>query len=156
MAKKKKDTKLMFRNKRAYFDYDISDKYEAGIMLQGTEVKSIRDGKVSLVGSFCYFNSDNELFIKDMDIAVYDEGSYNNHEPKRDRKLLMHKKELIKLKAKYDERGFSVIPLRLYPNERNIFKVEIGLAKGRKKSDKRDYIRDREIKREMKDLLGKG
>jgi SsrA-binding protein len=156
MSKKKKDTRLVFRNKRAYFDYEISDKYEAGIMLQGTEVKSIRAGKVSLVGSFCYFNSDGELFIKDMDIAIYEEGSYNNHEPKRERKLLMHKKELVKLKAKFDERGFSVIPLRLYPNERNIFKVEIGLAKGRKKQDKRDYIKDRETKREMKDALGRG
>lgn len=154
MAKKKTDTKLMFRNKRAYFDYEISEKFEAGIMLQGTEVKSIRDGKISLVGSFCYFNSDGELFIKDMDIATYDDGSYNNHEPKRDRKLLMHKKELAKLKAKTDEKGFGLIPLRLYPNVRNIFKVEIALAKGRKKGDKRQYIQDREVKREMKDAMG--
>jgi SsrA-binding protein len=155
MAKKKKDTRLMFRNKRAYFDYEISDKFEAGIMLQGTEVKSIRDGKVSIVGSFCYFNSDGELFIKDMDIAIYEEGSYNNHEPKRERKLLMHKKELTKLKEKTTERGLTLIPLRLYPNSRNIFKVELGLAKGRKKGDKRDYIKDREVKREMKDAMGR-
>jgi len=155
MSKKKKDTKLVFRNKRAYFDYEVTDKFEAGIQLQGTEVKSIRDGKVSIVGSFCYFNSDCELFIKDMDIAIYEEGSYNNHEPKRERKLLMHKKELIKLKEKFDEKGFSVIPLRLYPNSRNIFKVEIGLAKGRKKGDKRSYIQEREINREMKDALGR-
>ena len=153
MSNKKKDTRLMFGNKRAYFDYEISDKYESGIMLTGTEVKSIRDGKVSLVGSFCYFNSDGELFLKDMDIAIYDEGSYNNHEPKRERKLLMHKKELVKLKAKFDEKGFSVIPLRLYPNSRNIFKIEIGLAKGRKKGDKRSYLKDREVNREMKDAM---
>lgn len=150
MNKKKKDTRLVFRNKRAYFDYEISDKMEAGIILQGTEVKSIRDGKVSLVGSFCYFNSDGELFIKDMDIAIYEEGSYNNHEPKRDRKLLMHKRELVKLKAKFDEKGFSVIPLKLYPNERNVFKVELGLAKGRKKGDKRSYITEREEKKKIK------
>jgi len=154
MAKKKKNTKLVFRNKRAFFDFEITDKFEAGIQLQGTEVKSIREGKVSLVGSFCYFNN-GELFIKDMDIAVYDEGSYNNHEPKRERKLLMHKKELEKLKEKTDEKGFALVPLRLYPNNKNIFKVEIGLAKGRKKVDKRDYIKDREIKREMKDAMGK-
>jgi len=152
---KKKKQPLVFRNKRAYFDYEISEKYEAGIILVGTETKSIRNSKISLVGSFCYFNSDGELFIKDMDIAIYEDGSYNNHEPKRDRKLLMHKKELIKLKAKYDEKGFSVIPLRLYPNERNIFKVEIGLAKGRKKGDKRSYIQEREINREMKDVMGR-
>ena len=155
MAKKKKDTRLMFRNKRAYFDYEISDKFEAGIMLQGTEVKSIRAGKVSLIGSFCYFNSDGELFIKDMDIAIYEEGSYNNHEPKRERKLLMHKKELTKLKEKTDERGLTLIPLRLYPNSRNIFKVELGLAKGRKKGDKRSYIQEREVNREMKDAMGR-
>lgn len=155
MGKKIKDKKLIFRNKRAFFDYDITDKIEAGIQLQGTEVKSIREGKVSLVGSFCYFLNDTELFIKDMDIAVYDEGSYNNHEPKRERKLLLHKKELEKLKIKTDERGFAIIPLRLYPNDRNIFKMEIGIGKGRKKADKRDYIKDREITREMKDALGR-
>jgi SsrA-binding protein len=152
---KKKEHKLVFKNKRAYFDFEIHDKYEAGIMLKGTEVKSIRNSKVSLVGSFCYFNEDGELFIKDMDIAIYDEGSYNNHEPKRERKLLMHKKELIKLKAKFDEKGFALIPLQLYPNEKNIFKLEIGLAKGRKMTDKRDYIRSREIDREIKDIMGK-
>ena len=154
MSSKKKINTLMFRNKRAYFDYDISEKFESGIMLYGSEVKSIRDSKVSLVGSFCYFNSVGELFIKDMDIAIYDDASYNNHDPKRDRKLLMHKKELVKLKAKTDEKGFGLIPLRLYPNERNIFKVEIALAKGRKKADKRSYLKEREVKREMKDAMG--
>lgn len=152
---KKKKQPLVFRNKKAYFDYEIFEKYEAGIILVGTETKSVRNSKVSIVGSFCYFNSDGELFIKDMDIAIYEEGSYNNHEPKRERKLLMHKKELVKLKAKTDERGFALVPLKLYPNSRNIFKLEIGLAKGRKKGDKREYIKDREIKREMKDAMRK-
>ena len=150
---KKKITKnLMFRNKRAYFDYEITEKYEAGIVLVGTEIKSIRNSKTSIVGSFCYFNSDGELFIKDMDIAIYEEGSYNNHEPKRERKLLMHKRELNKLKSKIEEKGFTIIPLRFYPNSNNIFKIEIGLAKGRKTSDKRDYIKEREIKRELEDV----
>ncbi|MFW6226243.1 MAG: SsrA-binding protein SmpB [bacterium] len=152
MAKNKKDTKLMFRNKRAYFDYEVYDKYEAGIMLQGTEVKSIRNGNASLIGSFCYFN-EGELFVKDMDISTYEEGSYNNHEPKRDRKLLMHKGELNKLIEKTSERGFAIIPLKMYPNDKNIFKVEIALVKGRKKVDKREYIKEREIKREMKDAM---
>ena len=147
---KKKKQPLVFRNKRAYFDYEISEKYEAGIILVGTETKSIRNSKVSLVGSFCYFNSDGELFIKDMDIAIYEEGSYNNHEPKRERKLLMHKKELAKLKKRTDERGLTLIPLRLYPNSRNIFKVELGLAKGRKKGDKRLYVAEREEKKKIK------
>lgn len=154
MAKKKLNT-LVFKNKKAYFDYEISEKFEAGIILTGTEVKSIREGKVSLVGTYCYFKNDSELFIKEMDIALYEEGTYNNHEPKRERKVLMHKKELAKLKAKTDERGFSLIPLKLYPNASNIFKVEIGLAKGRKKADKRDYIRDREINRDLKDAMKK-
>lgn len=152
---KMKDKRLLFKNRRAYFDYEISEKYEAGIILIGTEVKSIRESKISLVGSFCYFNEDGELFIKDMDIAIYENGSYNNHEPKRDRKLLLHKKQLEKLKEKFDVKGHSIIPLRLYPNDKNIFKVEIALAKGRKNGDKREYIKDREIKREIKDAMGR-
>ena len=144
---------LVFKNRKVYFDFEILEKIEAGIMLTGTEIKSVRNGKVNINGSFGVF-IDNELYIKGINIAIYDEGSYNNHDPKRDRKLLMHKKELVKLKAKTDEKGFGLIPLRLYPNERNIFKVEIALAKGRKKADKRSYLKEREVKREMKDAMG--
>lgn len=153
MTKKKKKDTLVFKNRKVYFDYEILNKFEVGIVLQGTEVKSIRNGKVSLVGTYCYFNDKNELLIKDMDIAIYDEGSYNNHDTKQDRKLLMHKHELLKLREKYDEKGYSIVPLKLYPNERNIFKLEIGLAKGRKTYDKRKYIADRENKRELKDIM---
>ena len=145
-----KITNKEFKNKRVFFDYEIIEKYEAGIVLQGTEVKSLRDGKISLNGSFCNFN-DSELFVRGIDISMYKEGSYNNHFPKRDRKLLLHKKELKKLKIKIEEKGLTIVPIRLYTNEFNIFKLEIGLAVGRKDFDKRNYIQERDSKREMKE-----
>lgn len=152
MSKKEKNKSGVFRNKRVFFDYEILEKIEAGIILTGTEIKSIRNGKVSINGSFCVFNN-NELFLKSADIAIYDEGSYLNHDPKRDRKLLLHKKELKKLKIKLEEKGLTIVPIRLYPNENNIYKLEIGLAKGRKNADKRSYIKDRETKKELKEFI---
>jgi len=143
---------LVFKNRKVYFDFEILEKIEAGIMLTGTEIKSVRNGKVNINGSFGVF-IDNELYIKGIDIAIYDEGSYNNHDPKRDRKLLLHKKQLNKLKIKLDEKGLTIVPTKLYANERGIIKLEIGVAKGRKKGDKREYIRERDSKREMKDFL---
>jgi SsrA-binding protein len=140
-----------FNNKRVFFDYIILEKIEAGLVLQGTEVKSIREGRVTLNGSFCVFNN-GELFIKGMDIAIYDEGSYNNHDPKRDKKLLLHNKELTKLKKNIEEKGLTIVPIRLYANKDNIFKLEIGLAKGRKAVDKREYIKEREITKEIREL----
>lgn len=151
MKKKVKSSNGTFRNKRVFFDYEISEKIEAGIVLTGTEIKSIRNGKVNINGSFCVFN-ENELFIKGVDIAVYDQGSYLNHDPKRDKKLLLHKKELKRLKAKLEEKGFTIVPIKLYPNENNIYKIEIGVAKGRKNIDKREYIKDRETKKQLKEL----
>ena len=145
---KQKETNKIFSNKRVFFDYNILETFEAGIVLQGTEVKSIRTGKVSLSGSYCIFNN-KELFIKGVDISIYDEGSYNNHEPKRDRKLLLHKKELSKLKTKLEEKGLAIVPIKLYTNEKNLYKLEIGLAKGRKSVDKRQYIKERETLREL-------
>lgn len=150
MGKKIKKVSNTFNNKRVFFDYEILEKFEAGIVLQGTEVKSIRNGKVSLNGTFCVFN-DKELYLKGSDIAVYNEGSYNNHEPKRDRKLLLHKKELNKLKKKLEEKGLTIVPIKLYPNENNLFKMEIALARGRKTINKKEYIRERETKRELKE-----
>jgi len=149
--KNKKSNTLLFKNKRVFFDYDIVDKIEAGIILSGTEVKSVRSGKISMNGSYCIIN-DNEIFIKGMDIAIYDEGSLNNHEPKRDRKLLLHKKQINKIKIRLEEKGFTIVPIKLYPNENGIFKIELGIGKGRKVADKRDYIRDRETKRELKNF----
>jgi SsrA-binding protein len=153
MTKKKFNKEFEFRNKRAFFDYDIIDKIECGLILKSTEVKSIRESKISMNGSYCFINND-EIFIKGMDIAIYDEGSYNNHEPKRDRKLLLHKKQIQKLKSQLEEKGLTLVPLKLYPNENGIFKIEIGIGKGRKQSDKRDYIRDRESRKELKEILG--
>ena len=151
--KKKKYNTLEFRNKRVFFDYKIFDKIEAGLILTGTEVKSIRDSKISLNGSFCIIKDDG-LYVKGIDIAVYSEGSYNNHEPKRDRKLLLHKKQIEKLKIKMEEKSLTIVPIKLYPNEYGIFKLEIGIAKGRKKSDKREYIKERETLIEIKRFTG--
>lgn len=152
MAKKKiKSTATLFKNRRVNFDYIVTDKIEAGIKLTGTEVKSIRDGKVNLNGTFCLFIG-GELVIRGMDIAIYDEASYNNHEPKRDRILLLHKKQLNKLKESLEQKGLTIVPTMLYLNEKGIFKMEIGLGKGRKTVDKRQYIKDRDFKREVKNL----
>jgi len=142
-----------FKNKRVFFDYEVFDKIEAGIVLTGTEIKSIRNSKVNINGSFCIFQ-DNELFIRGIDIAAYDEGSYLNHDPKRDRKLLLHRKQLNKLKAKLDEKGLTIVPIKLYPNENGIYKIEIGVGKGRKTVDKRNLLKERDTKREMKDITG--
>ncbi|MFA5586574.1 MAG: SsrA-binding protein SmpB [Saccharofermentanales bacterium] len=147
--KNKKSNNLLFKNKKVFFDYDIVDKIESGIILTGTEVKSIREGKINMNGSFCIIK-DNEIFIKGMDIAIYDEGSMNNHDPKRDRKLLLHKKQINKIKIKLEEKGFTIVPIKLYPNENGIFKIEIGIGKGRKLHNKKEYIKDRESKKELK------
>jgi SsrA-binding protein len=148
---KKKLDSGTFKNRRVFFDYEILDKLEAGLVLTGTEIKSIRNGKVSINGAFCVFVG-KELFIRGTDIAVYDEGSYLNHDPKRDRKLLLHRKQLNRLKSKLDEKGLTVVPIKLYPNDDGIYKMELGLAKGRKSIDKRNYIKERDSKREMKSL----
>lgn len=142
-----------FKNRRVFFDYEILDKFEAGVVLTGTEIKSIRNSKVTINGAFCVF-IEKELFIRGMDIAVYDEGSYLNHDPKRDRKLLLHRRELNRLKSKLDEKGLTIVPIKLYPNDKGIYKFELGLAKGRKVADKREYIKDRDSKREMKSITG--
>jgi SsrA-binding protein len=149
--KKIKTEYKTFKNRRVFFDYEILDKIEAGIVLTSTEVKSIKNGKVNINGTFCVF-IDKELFIKGMDIAIYDEASYLNHNPLRDKKILLHRKELNRLKSKLDEKGLTIVPIKLYPNDKGIYKVEIGLAKGRKTVDKRSYIRDRDTKRELKEI----
>lgn len=145
---KKKD-KFVFNNKRVFFDYDILEKIEAGIILTGTEVKSIRNSKININGTFCII-VDNEIYIKGMDIALYEEGSFTNHEPKRDRKLLLHKKQINRIKIKLEEKGLSVVPIKIYENDKGIFKVEIGIAKGRKNINKKEYIKERELKKSIK------
>lgn len=136
------------RNKRATFDYEILEEYIAGIVLVGTEIKSLRLGKASLVDSYCYFER-GELWIRNVNIAEYTWGTCNNHVPKRDRKLLLNRKELNKLQRSLQDRGLTVVGLRLFINDRGLAKVAIGLARGRKSYDKREYIKENDAKREM-------
>ena len=139
---------IHIKNKKAYFEYHILDTYIAGIRLLGTEIKSIREAKVNINDAFCSF-FENDLYIRNMHIAEYSHGSFYNHEAKRDRQLLLTKKELKKLKTKADERGFTIVPLRMFISDRGFAKVEIALAQGKKDFDKRDTIKERDSKREL-------
>ena len=139
---------INIRNKRATFDYEILEEYIAGIVLVGTEIKSLRLGKASLVDSYCYFEL-GELWLRNLNIAEYTWGTCNNHIPKRDRKLLLNRKELNKLQRALQDRGLTVVGLRLFLNERGLAKIAIGLARGRKSYDKREYIKENDAKREM-------
>ena len=145
---------MNIRNKRATFDYEILDTYRAGIVLTGTEIKSIRQGKASLVDSYCYF-ANGELWVKNMYIAEYFYGSYNNHSARRDRKLLLEKKELRKLERLIKESGLTLIPSRLFINEKGFAKLNVALAKGKKSYDKRQSIKEREDKRQMDRMFKK-
>jgi len=139
------------KNRRATFDYEVLDKYLAGIVLYGTEIKSIRDGHASLVDTYCVFEG-NELWVKQMNISEYRFGSYANHEVRRDRKLLLQKKELRKLNRQVKDTGKTIIPLRLFINEKGLAKVEIGLCVGKHEYDKRATIKARDLDREMKNM----
>lgn len=139
---------INIKNKRASFDYEFIDTYTAGIVLTGTEIKSIRQGKASLVDTFCFF-SKGELWVKNMHIAEYFYGSYNNHLSRRDRKLLLNKKELRKLQRGIQETGFTIVPVRMFINERGLAKVVIALAKGKKMYDKRETLKEKDDKRMM-------
>lgn len=139
-------------NRQAYYNYHIEDKYVAGIVLLGTEVKSIRDGKVSFNDAFCLFD-DGELWVRGLYVAEYSHGTANNHIAVHDRKLLLQKRELKKIQAKLKEKGYTVIPLRVFLNDKNLVKVEIGLGKGKKLHDKRETIKDRDVQKEIKRFL---
>ena len=136
------------KNRRATFDYELLDTYTAGIVLTGTEIKSIRQGKASLVDTFCYF-ANGELWVKNMHIAEYFYGSYNNHAARRDRKLLLTKKELDKLLRTSRDPGFTVVPVRLFINDKGLAKLVVALAKGKKQYDKRQSLREKDDKRDM-------
>lgn len=140
------------KNRRATFDYAVLDRYVAGIQLFGTEIKSIRESKASLADTYCIFIG-NELWVKQMHIAEYKFGSYANHEAKRDRKLLLQRKELKKLERQTKESGKTIIPLRLFINERGLAKMEIGLCQGKHEYDKRQSIKEREDKRDLAQLM---
>ncbi|HHT22413.1 MAG TPA: SsrA-binding protein SmpB [Bacteroidales bacterium] len=144
----RRKSNIVIRNKRATFDYEILDRYVAGIQLFGTEIKSIRDGKASLTETYCTFIND-ELWVKNMNISTYFFGTYNNHEPRRDRKLLLQRKELNKLMRGTKETGNTIIPIQLFINDNGLAKLEIGLAQGKKMYDKRQSLKEKDDKREM-------
>lgn len=140
---------MEIKNRSAYFEYYIDDKYIAGIVLAGTEVKSLRAGKASFSDSYCIFHK-GELFIHSLHIAEYTFGTINNHDPVRERKLLLNKRELKKLQNRIKEKGYTIIPLRIFFTDKNLAKLEIGLAKGKKLHDKRETIKQRDTERELK------
>jgi len=137
------------KNKKAKFEYDILDTYTAGIVLTGTEIKSIRDSKASIAESFCEFNDRGELFVINMTVQEYIFGNYYNHKPKAERKLLLNKRELKKLEKEVNVKGNAIIPLRLFVNEKGLAKLEIALGKGKKLYDKRETLKDRDNKRNL-------
>jgi SsrA-binding protein len=140
------------RNRSIFHEYFIDAKYDAGLVLVGTEVKSIRGGKVSFNDSYCLLH-EGEVWLKSLHIAEYSHGNLNNHDPVRDRKLLLNKKEINKIQGKLKEKGYTLVPLRIYFNDKNFVKIEIGLAKGKKLHDKRETIKQKDVQREMKRFL---
>lgn len=141
-------------NRKASFNYFISETWEAGIVLTGTEIKAIREGKANLVDAYCVFKN-TELWVKNLHISAYEKGGYTNHTPREDRKLLLHRYQLKRILAKLKEKGVTLIPLRLYIEERGFAKLELGLARGKKLYDKRDSLKDAEAKRELGRVMKK-
>ena len=142
-------TKLITDNRKARFNYELFDRVEAGIALKGTEVKSLRDGKLSLVESYCRIDDDEQVMLVNAHIAVYGHGNVHNHEPTRPRKLLLHKREILRLRSRVREKGLTLVPTRAY-FARGKVKVEIALAKGKKQHDKRQVVKQRDMEREMR------
>lgn len=145
---------INIKNRRATFDYAISDTFTAGIVLTGTEIKSIRQGKASLVDTFCFITS-GEVWVRNMYIAEYFYGTYNNHLERRDRKLLLNRKEIQRLEKAAKESGFTIVPLRLFISDRGLAKLVIGIGRGKKEYDKRQTIKEREDKRSMARMFEK-
>ncbi len=139
-------------NRQAYFNYAIEEKFVAGIVLMGTEVKSIREGKVSFNDSFCLFDK-GELWVRALFIASYTHGSDNNHIEVHDRKLLLNKRELKKLQNRMKDKGYTIVPLKVFFTDKNLVKVEIGIGRGKKNYDKRETIKGRDVEKEIKRLL---
>ncbi len=151
-AMKAKDINI--QNKKARFNYEIGDTYTAGIVLTGTEIKSIRDGKASLVDSYCLIEN-GEVWVKQMNVSEYFYGSYNNHVARRDRKLLLNRKEIAKLQKASENPGFTIVPLRVFINDRGLAKMVIGVGRGKKEYDKRQTMRERDDKRQLDRLFKK-
>lgn len=148
MSAKMKFKEVNIKNKRATFDYAISDTFTAGIVLTGTEIKSIRQGKASLVDTFCYLNN-GEVWVKNMYIAEYFYGTHYNHNERRDRKLLLNRKEIQTLEKANQQAGYTIVPLRLFISDKGYAKLVIGVAKGKKEYDKRQSIKERDDMREL-------
>lgn len=140
---------INIKNKKAHFEYELMDKFTAGIVLAGTEIKAIREGRASITESFCEFNDRNELFVINMQIDEYSHASHFNHKPKAERKLLLQKRELKKLSKEVKTSGLTIVPLRVFLNDRGLAKMQIALAKGKKLYDKRDSIKDRDNMRDL-------
>lgn len=145
---------INIKNRRATFDYEIGDTYTAGLVLTGTEIKALRQGKAGLTDTFCYINN-GEVWVKNMYIAEYFYGTYNNHATRRDRKLLLNRKEIAKLEKAGKETGFTIVPLRLFINDKGLAKLVIGVGRGKKAYDKRQSIKEREDKRSIARMFQK-
>jgi SsrA-binding protein len=148
MSKQRFTNDINIRNRQAGHFFELLDKYIAGMVLKGTEIKSIKEGKVNLQDGYCYFNN-GEMFVKGINITPYAQGTRYNHEPSRERKLLLKRSELRKLESKIEEKGLTLVPLRLFINERGLAKLEIALAKGKKLFDKRQSVKERDARREL-------
>jgi SsrA-binding protein len=148
----KNNNVINIKNKRAEYEYYLMDTLTAGLVLTGTEIKSIRNGKASLADAYCMFK-DQEMFVVGMHIAEYDKGTYNNHDPKRDRKLLLTARELRKMKNKVQEKGLTIIPVLLYINEKGLAKLDIALARGKHYYDKRETLKTKDSKRDIEKQL---
>ena len=154
MAKEKPTNQITIKNKRASFDYELLETFTAGLVLTGTEIKSIRLGKASLVDTFAIVEH-GEVWVKNMYVAEYCFGTYNNHAPRRDRKLLLNRKEIRRLQTAAKDRGFTLVPTRLFINERGLAKLVLAIARGKKEYDKRQSIRERDDRREMDRMFKK-
>lgn len=154
MAKEKPTNQITIKNKRASFDYELLETFTAGLVLTGTEIKSIRLGKASLVDTFAIVEH-GEVWVKNMYVAEYFFGTYNNHTPRRDRKLLLNRKEIRRLQTAAKDRGFTLVPTRLFINERGLAKLVLAIARGKKEYDKRQSIRERDDRREMDRMFKK-
>ena len=154
MAKEKPTNQITIKNKRASFDYELLETFTAGLVLMGTEIKSIRLGKASLVDTFAIVEH-GEVWVKNMYVAEYFFGTYNNHAPRRDRKLLLNRKEIRRLQTAAKDRGFTLVPTRLFINERGLAKLVLAIARGKKEYDKRQSIRERDDRREMDRMFKK-
>lgn len=154
MAKEKPTNQITIKNKRASFDYELLETFTAGLVLTGTEIKSIRLGKASLVDTFAIVER-GEVWVKNMYVAEYFFGTYNNHVPRRDRKLLLNRKEIRRLQTAAKDRGFTLVPTRLFINERGLAKLVLAIARGKKEYDKRQSIRERDDRREMDRMFKK-